>query len=143
MFVVDEDCEKVSKEKSETFHKLIAKMLFATKRARPETGTAISYLTTRVRETYQSDWLKMVHLSKYFRGTKDLPLIPSIDNSGMLKWYIVGSYVEHPNIRGHTGGGLEMGRGFPILVSIKQKINTRSSTKSEIFGVDQLMPLVL
>ena len=41
LFVVDEDCEKLSKEKSETFHKLVAKMLFAIKRARPDTGTDI------------------------------------------------------------------------------------------------------
>ena len=31
MFVVDEDCNKLSKEKSETFHKLVASILFATK----------------------------------------------------------------------------------------------------------------
>ena len=48
LFVVDEDCDKLCKEKAETFHKLVANMLFATKRARPDTGTAIYYLTTIV-----------------------------------------------------------------------------------------------
>ena len=85
----------------------------------------------------------MVHLFKYVRGTKYLPLILSVDKSGMLKWYIVGLHAVNPNMRGHTGGGLTMGRGLPILVSRKQKLNTRSSTKSEIVGVDQLMPSVL
>ena len=110
MFVVDEDCEKLSKEKSEKFHKIIAKMLFATKRAWADTVTAISYLTKIVRELDQSDWLKMVHLFKYVRFTKDLPLTLSVDNSLMLKWYIDGSYAVHPNILGHTRGGLTMGR---------------------------------
>ena len=32
---------------------------------------------------------------------------------------------------------------FPILVFSKQNINIRSSTKSKIVGVDQLMPSVL
>ena len=32
---------------------------------------------------------------------------------------------------------------FLILESIEQNLNTRSSTKSEIVGVDQLIPLVL
>ena len=124
-------------------HKLLAKISFTTKISRPDTGTAISYLTTRVREPAQSDSLKMLHIFKYFRGTKDLPLILSANKSGMLKWCIDVSHAVHSNMRGHAGGGLTMGQGFPISVSSKQKLNTRSSTESEIFGVDQLMPLVL
>ena len=126
--------------KNETFHKLIEKMLFTTKREIPDTGAAISYLTTRVREPYQSDWLKMVHLFKYVRNTKDIPLILSAEKSGIIKWYIDGSYDVHPNMRGHTGRGLAMGQGLPILESIKHKISTRISTKSEIIVVNQFMP---
>ena len=36
-----------------------------------------------------------------------------------------------------------MGRGFPISASTKQKLNTRSSTESELVGVDDLMPSIL
>ncbi len=36
-----------------------------------------------------------------------------------------------------------MGRGFPITASKKQKLNTRSSTESEVVGVDDFMPSVL
>ena len=118
-------------------------MSFATKRVRPDTGAYISYLTTRVRDTYQSNWMKMVHLFKYVRGTKDLPLILSVYKSEIIKWYIDGSHAVHPNMRGNTGGGLTMGQGFPIWVSIKQNMNTRSSTESEIVGIDQLMTSVL
>ena len=75
------DCEKFSKENFENFHYLVAKILFATNRARPKTGIAISYITTRVIEPNKSDWLNMVHLFKYARGTKDLLLILSSDNS--------------------------------------------------------------
>jgi hypothetical protein len=85
----------------------------------------------------------MAHLMQYLRGTKDLPLILSADGSGILKWYVDGSYTVHPNMRGHTGGGLTLGRGFPISASTKQKLNTRSSTESELVGVDDLMPAIL
>jgi hypothetical protein len=44
-------------------------------------------------------------------------------------------FAMHPNMRGHTGGGLTMGRGFPISVLTKQKLNTRMSTESELVGV--------
>jgi hypothetical protein len=46
-------------------------------------------------------------------------------------------------MRGHTGGGLTMGLGYPIVSSTKQKLNTRSSTESELVGVDDMMPSIL
>ncbi len=36
-----------------------------------------------------------------------------------------------------------MGRGFPINSSTKQKLNTQSSTESELVAVDNIMPIVL
>ena len=36
-----------------------------------------------------------------------------------------------------------MGTGFPVSTSTKQKLNTRSSTETEIVGVDGCMPGVL
>ena len=46
-------------------------------------------------------------------------------------------------MRGHTGGGLTLGRGFPIVTSTNQKLNTCSSTESELVGVDDMMPSIL
>jgi len=142
LFKVNEDCPKLKPDKAKMFHNLVAKMLYATKRARPDTCTAIAYLTTRVREPDQDDWSKLVHLMKYIRGTREMPLILSANGSGILKWWVDGSYGVHPNLRGHTGGGLSLGRGFPIVNSTKQKLNTRSSTESEIVGVDDCMPAI-
>jgi hypothetical protein len=53
-----------------------------------------------------------------------------------------GSYGTHEDLRGHTGGGVTLGQGFPIVTSTKQKINTRSSTESELVGVDDCMPAI-
>ncbi len=36
-----------------------------------------------------------------------------------------------------------MGQGFPIVNSTKQKLNTQSSTESELVGVDGMMPIVV
>ena len=58
-------------------------------------------------------------------------------------WYIDASFAVHPNMRGHTGGCMTMGRGFPISVSTKQKLNTKSSTESEFVGVDDMMPIII
>jgi hypothetical protein len=60
-----------------------------------------------------------------------------------LMWYVNASFAIHPNMRSHTGGGLTMGRGFPIVMATKQKLNTRSSTESELVGVDDMMPIIV
>ncbi len=57
-------------------------------------------------------------------------------------WYVVALFAVHPNMRGHTGGGLTLGRGNLISVSTKQKLNTRSSIESELVGVDEMMPII-
>jgi hypothetical protein len=80
---------------------------------------------------------------EYLRGDKDCPLILSVENDGVLMWYLDAAFAEHPNMHGHTGGGLTMGRGFPIAMPTKQKLNTTSSTESELAGVDDVMPIVL
>ena len=67
----------------------------------------------------------------------------SVNGSGILKWWIDGSFLVNPNIRGHTCNGLSMGRGFPIVSSTKQNLNTRSSTKIEVVSVDDYMTYVL
>ena len=142
LFRVKDNCEKLDPTMAKAFHNLVAKTLYTTKRARPDTSTAIAFLTTRVREPDMDDWAKLTHLMKYLRGTKELPLILSATKNGIIKWYVDGSYGVHPNMRGHTGGGLSLGRGFPIVTSTKQKLNTRSSTESEIVAVDDCMPAI-
>jgi hypothetical protein len=142
LFKVDEDCEKLQPNKAVEFHNLVAKTLYATKRARPDTCTAIAFLTTRVRAPDKDDWTKLVHLMKYIRGTRTMPLILSANGSGILKWWVDASFAVHPNMRGHSGGGLSLGRGFPIMGSTKQKLNTRSSTETEVVGADDFMPAI-
>ena len=89
------------------------------------------------------DWEKLSHLMKYLRGTTELPLILGGDNTGIVKWYVDASFAVHPSMRGHTGGAVTLGCGFPIVTSTKQKLNTRSSKEAELVGVDDLMPAIL
>jgi hypothetical protein len=63
--IIDGDCEKLQPNKAVEFHNLVAKTLYATKRARPDTCTAITFLMTRVRAPDKDDWTKLVHLMKY------------------------------------------------------------------------------
>jgi hypothetical protein len=116
--------------------------LYATKRARPDTCTANAFLTTRVPEPDKDNWTKLLHMIRYIRGTRTMPLILSANGSGILKLWVDASFAVHPNMRGHSGGGLSLGHGFPIVSSTKQKLNTRSSTETEIVGADDFMPAI-
>jgi hypothetical protein len=109
-------------------------------RTRPR--PSVAYLTTRVREPDLDNWAKLTHLIRYLRGSLTLPLILSATGSGILKWWVDGSFATHPSMRGHTGSRLSMGRGFPVVTSTKQKLNTRSSTESELVAVDDCMPAI-
>ncbi len=80
---------------------------------------------------------------EYLRGDRDRPLILGADNEGMLMWYVDALFAVHPNMRGHTGGGMTMGKGFPISVSTKQKLNTKSLTESGFVGIEDMMPIIL
>lgn len=143
LFKVNEDSQKLPQTMATSFHNVVTKALYVVKRMRPDISTAIASLTTRVRSPDVDNWRKLQQMIEYLRFTHDLPLILGADKSGTLQWYVDASFAMHPNMRGQTGGGLTMGRGFPITVSTKQKLNTCSSTESELVGANNLMPIVL
>jgi hypothetical protein len=98
LFKVNEDCDKLLPEKAVEFHNLVAKTLYATKRARPDTCTDIAFLMMRVQAPNKDDWNKLTHLMKYLRGTHTLPLILSANGTGILKWWVDAAFAVHPNM---------------------------------------------
>jgi hypothetical protein len=60
-----------------------------------------------------------------------------------MKWWVDAAFAVHPNMQGHSGGGLSFGRGFPIVSSTKHKLNTQSSTHGiRIVGADDFMLVI-
>jgi hypothetical protein len=138
LFKVDEEAVKLEQAAAKAFHNITAKAIYVTKRARPDISLAIVFLTTRVKGPNIDDWHKLRHLIEYLRATHELPLIIRVDGTGVLSWYVDASFAVHPDMRGHTGGAMTMGRGLPLDKSTKHKLNTRSSTESENVAVDDL-----
>ena len=77
---------------------------------------------------------------RYLRGTKELPLILSADSTNVVKWWVDRSYGIHPDARIQTGGTASLGKVSFISTSIKQRLNTRSSTETELVAANDLMP---
>ena len=96
LYKVDEDYDNLIPDKAKMFHKIVAKTLYITKQARSDNYTAVALLTTRVRYPNKYDWGKLVHLRRFIRGTRDIPLILSVNVSGVLKFLIGESYAMYP-----------------------------------------------
>ena len=134
LFIIrdDDEAKKLSEEQALAFHHTVAQLLFMATRARRDIQTAVAFLTTRVKSPDEDDWGKLKRVLKYLNGTKYLKLKLTMDNIGVLKWYVDGSHNVHWDCKGHGGAVFSMGRGATSSYSRKLKLNTRSSTETEL-----------
>jgi hypothetical protein len=129
LFKVSEEGDKLDEETAQLFHHNVAKLLFLCKHARPDLQTAVAFLSTRAKEPDQDDYKKLTtRTMKYLRGTIDLSLTLEADDLHVVKWRVDALFAAHPNMKSHTGGMMTLGKGATCGTSIKQKLNTRSST---------------
>ena len=117
--------------------------MYLSQRARPDIQTAVSYLSGRLQAPYQNDYLKLARMMKYLQATPDLTLTLSSDGTGNIYWWVDASYAVHPDMKGHTGVTMSLGKGSVYSSSTKQKMVTRSSTECEVVGVYDSMPHLL
>jgi hypothetical protein len=139
----DQDRDPLDKSRALAFHHTVAQLLCACPRARKDLQTAVAFLTTRVRSPDEDDWEKLKKVLRYLKSTLNLPLILRADNLNIIKWWVDASYACHGDCQGHTGATMSLGKGSVSSMSKKQKINTRSSTESELVGADDTMPGVM
>jgi hypothetical protein len=142
LFDVDTESPPLNEKESDFFHRTTARLLFAAKRARPDLQVAVAYLCTRVKSPNQSDYRKLTRVIKYLRLTIFIPLVLGWDGTGQLTWSVDASFAVHKDMRSHTGAVLSLGQGALMSMSLKQKINTKSSTEAELVAVDDAMNFV-
>ena len=133
----------VNNSRAKVFHTVVAKALFATKRSRPNRHNALDFLTTRVRVPNEDDWKKLLRLMQYMRNATNMPLTLRADVTNIVKWWVDRSYAVHPDMRSQTGGTMSLGKRAIISTSIKQKMNTKSLTETELIAADDMMPHIL
>jgi hypothetical protein len=143
LFDVDEDCKKLEEKKREIFHHIVAKLLFVSKRGRPDIQVANAFLGTRTTKADEDDWKKLKRLLQYLYSTKDLKLTLSATSTLIIKWWVDASYAVHFDMKSHTGGCMSLGRGMIFSKSTKQKLNTKSSTEAELVGASDLVNQII
>ena len=100
---------------------------------------AISFLCTRVATPAIGDELKLIRVLEYLYGPLTLAQIMGTNGNMFMLTWTDASHAPHQDMRGHTGGTTSLGRGLVIHNSMKQRINTKSSTESEIVGVSDYL----
>ena len=134
LFTIGES-ELLNEKEKEFFHSTVARLLYIAKRVRPDILLAISYLAKRVQSPNLHDYIKLERVIKYLRGSSELGIILEANiNLHVLAW-IDASHAVHDNHRSHTGTIISLGHGPIYQKSTSQKINTKSSTESEMVGL--------
>jgi hypothetical protein len=134
LFEEEQDSLLLSPVEKELFHTAVAKLLYLSKRARPDIQVAIAVLTTRVQDPSAKDDKRLKRVLQYLKGTKNKKLI--LNASGRnISVPIDSSYAVHPRTRkSHTGVQISLGRGTVFAASVKQRIVTKSSSEAELVG---------
>ena len=72
-----------------------------------------------------------------------LPQIVLLNSFRQMNIYIDASHACHKNMRGQTGGCINMGTNVLHARSSKQSINSKSSTKTELIRNSDYLPYAL
>jgi hypothetical protein len=143
LFKVDDSLKKLNKEIASIFHTFVMKGMFLCKRGRQDIQPGIAFLATRLLEPNENDWRKLEKILNYLKATQNEVATLSMDNSGIIKWYVDASFASHKDLKSHTGAVMTLGCGSVCSISTKQKVNSRSSTEAEFIAVDDVISKVL
>jgi hypothetical protein len=143
LFKVDDSSKKLDDEKKVILHRFVMKTMFLCKRGRPDVNPGVSFLSTRVKVPNQGDWKKLLKVLGFLFATIDDILTLEADDFQTLTWYIDSAFAVHADMKSHTGSAFTLGKGAICSDSTKQKVNTQSSTESELVGVDDKIAKVI
>ena len=120
---------QLSAKKSEIFHSVTAKLLFITKRARPDIDPTIQFMSTRVSKSDVDDWQKLKRFLQFLYCTIDDERINGLESlSDVFTWIDAAYAGVYPGMKSQTGGCMSFGWG----IIHGQKLNTKSSTEAEL-----------
>jgi hypothetical protein len=117
----EEEGKPLKERRTIAFHHCVTQLLFASDRAMKDIQPAVAFLTTRVRNPDEDNWLKLKRLLKYIRSTIHLPLILTAHSLNVIKWWVDASFTTHDNFRANIGVTMSLGKGSVIGMSKKQK----------------------
>ena len=103
------DVSLLNEELAGQFHRIVARFLYAAKRARPDIEVAVAFLCKRIKKPNIGDWNKLKRLARNVRATIHIPLLLGYDKSGCLVWSIDAAFAVYTIMKSHTGYCLTLG----------------------------------
>ena len=125
------------------FHSIFAKLLFISRRARPDIQVPIGFLGTRVMCSTQEDWIKLKGVLEYLKNTIEMPLTFEMADNSLVSWWVDASYGVYLDMKSQTGGIMSFGKSASYSCSRKQKLNIISSTEAELVGTADILPMII
>jgi len=107
-------------------------LMYLARHTRPDILMATTYLATKSASPTVEFYNDLLHIMAYVSNTQHYSLQFSKSASMVPSIYADSSHLLHQDARGHGGIILSLGSGPIMTKSYKLKLNTRSSTESEL-----------
>ena len=72
-----------------------------------------------------------------------MPRIIGMDGLSIIKIYVDASYTVHPDMRGHSGSLITVGKRVIHIKTNKQKLNTKISIETELVAASDYIPWIV
>ena len=143
LFNIRDDAALLEEGERKKFHSNFALLLWTATMARPDILVPISFLGKRTTKADVFDREKLLRLLSYLEGTIEMKLTLGADDLHVIKWWADSSFAVHPDMKSHSGLFGTLGRGAIFAKSTTQKLNTTSSTESEVVASSEALTQAL
>jgi hypothetical protein len=133
-------CDMLNKDGRDSFHSIVATLLYVAKRTRPDLLYAVNVLSSKVLTPTQHDRQQLCRLLSYIAGTLDMPLILTPIGAAILAQSIDAAFAVHLDLKSHSASVLRYLQCLFQAKSNKQKNIAKSSTEGEIYSVSDNLP---
>jgi hypothetical protein len=104
IFVLNDDSPELDSKSQKKFHSTVAKLLYLSKRARPDILTIVSFLSaTVVEKPTEEDYKKLLYLLGYLKSTKNIILVLRPNMMLIIEAYTDASFALYYDGKSHSG----------------------------------------
>jgi len=94
---------KLSEEEKGDFHTMVAKLLYLSKRARPDIALPVIYLCTRVKSPTEGDKINLDRVMGYLKMTKSREMVLTCKSGWRVTGFIDAAFGCHLDGKSHSG----------------------------------------
>ena len=138
-----EEATKLNDKEKKLYLSLIMSLMYLARLTRSDILFATTYLATKSISPSRGDLRKAKRIVKYISGTMSVGVTYLYKNNMELMVHADASHLLHPEGYGHTGIIITVGDSIVYARSSKQKMQTLSSTESELIALQEASTLVV